>query len=263
MYEIRTKRIDQLNELLEISDDDLLLIQADGMERKVTSETLKSYFGSSSDDDRISELENRLDDLIADINYKPIKITSFVITNSNSVREIGSVVTGVNLTWSIDKTPKTLTLNGKNIDVLSRSFDTPPDLSFTTNTTWILKATDERDATSTASVGISFANGIYYGMAEDPGVIDQTFIKGLGNKILNANKNLTVKAAGGESQYFWYAYPARLKPSLFHIGIGDYEYNCETVSFTNDTERPVTEDYYVYRSVQYLEEAVSITVIDA
>ncbi|MBQ7875539.1 MAG: hypothetical protein IJ306_10390, partial [Oscillospiraceae bacterium] len=83
------------------------------------------------------------------------------------------------------------------------------------------------------------------------------FILSLAKK-LSGGKNLTVSATGGDGLYFFYAYPASMGESIFNIGGFDYEYEFETVSFTNAFG--VEKDYNVYVSGQPITGNISVTV---
>lgn len=205
-------------------------------------------------DDVADRLET-LEDQMADLLYTAIAISSF--GHNAGTKEMGDTLTGVTLTWATNKAPTALTLDGEALDVALTS-KALTGLSITANKTWTLKATDEREAEATKTTTVSFQNGIYYGAKAVPETIDSAFIMGLGKKELSGTKNRSVSVTGGDGLYFWYAYPKRLGTSLFNIGGFDYEYELETVSFTNSFG--YTEDYYVYRSGQYAPASLSVTV---
>ena len=221
--------------------------------RVVDGEWAASKGGDENTEERLTELESQMSDLL----YKEISITSF--THNAGTKEMGDTVTAVTLSWSINKQPKSLTLDGEALSVNMVKLALS-DLSITkdNNKTWTLKATDERGATSTKTTSIPFQNGIYCGGAALPETIDSAFIMALASKTLTGTKNRTVTIAGGDGKYAWYAYPKRLGTSLFNIGGFDYEYELTTVSFTN--KFGFTEDYYVYRSGQYAPASLSVTV---
>ena len=221
--------------------------------RVVNGEWVPSEGGDEDTEERLTELESQMADLL----YKAISITSF--THNAGTKEMGDTVTAVTLSWSINKTPTVLTLDGEELAENAVNLALS-DLSITkdNNKTWTLKATDERGATSTKTTTISFQNGIYHGGAALPETIDSAFIMALASKTLTGTKNRTVTIAGGDGLYAWYAYPKRLGTSLFNIGGFDYEYELTTVAFEN--QFGFTEDYYVYRSGQYAPESLSVTV---
>ena len=202
-------------------------------------------------EERVKKAENN----IAELMYEAIDITAFSV--SPSVAEKGSTVESVSFTWEINRDPKTLTFDGTNIDSSLRK-TTLTGLAVTEKKTWKLQALDERYASDSMTATLNFYNGIYYGMAAAPATVDSEFIKALSGKVISGNAARTVNVTGGEGLYFWYAYPVSLGAVKFNIGGFDYEYEAETVSFTNDYG--VTENYYVYKSGQPILSSVSVTV---
>ena len=206
------------------------------------------------------ELEERtaaLEKQLADINYKKIEITSFA--PDGGTRERGDTVTDVILRWATNKPPTTLALDGESLPVEDKSKPfSGLNITWNKGKTWKLVATDERKAKAEKTTSVPFQNGIYWGTAAQPAVVDSAFVMGLKNKELTGTKNRTVNVSGGDGLYFWYAYPKRLGTSLFNIGGFDYEYELSPISMTNKHE--YTEDYYVYRSGQYAPASVSVTV---
>lgn len=202
-------------------------------------------------EDRLGTLETQMSNLL----YNPITISTF--GHNAGTREMGDTVTALTLSWSTNKAPTALALNGEAIDPELTSMALS-DLDITGNRTWTLQATDERGAKTVKNTTVSFYNGIYYGGAAQPEIIDSAFIMGLSKKELSGTKNRTISITGGDGLYVWYAYPKRLGTSLFNIGGFDYEYELAAVSFTN--KFGYTEDYYVYRSGQYAPASLSVTV---
>jgi len=190
--------------------------------------------------DSISELQSQM----ADLNYKAITITSFT-NNVNNV-ELGTTVTGVNLSWKFSKTPKSVTLDGE-AQAVDSTGKTLTGLEIKANKTWTLKATDERDATASKSTSISFLNGVYYGVGAAQDAYDSAFILGL-TKTLRSNKLPSVTVTAGEGQYIFYCLPTRYGACSFAVGgfSGGFEL-VATVEFTNASG--YTEKYYVYKSV--------------
>ena len=182
-------------------------------------------------------------ELIAEIlDYKAIAISSFAATPSTA--EMGSTVNSVALSWAVNKTPTTLTLDGATIDTT----ETKKTLTgtFTSNKTWTLKATDERGATATKSATLSFLNGVYYGAAAKPSAYDSAFILGL-TKNLRSSKLTSLSVNAASSQYIYYCLPKRMGTCAFKVGGFDGGFSLvDTISFTNASG--YTEDYYIYRS---------------
>ena len=198
--------------------------------------------------------------IFEDLMYEPIDIIGF--THGGGAQEMGAAVSEVTLSWEINKTPVSLTLDGRELDP-TKTQETlvyPPESPLTETTTWTLVAKDERGATDTRGVTLLFCGWIYYGAAAKPETVDRAFLQSLKGHNHGNTKNRTVKITGGEGLYAWYAYPKRLGKSLFTVGGFDYEYELETVPITNSLG--YTEDYYVYRSGQYAPASLSVTVKD-
>lgn len=197
---------------------------------------------ASDTDSDITDIEQRL----ADLEYVPIAITSF--SSSVGTVEIGSVVNDVVLKWALNKTPATLTLDGAELDVDLRTM-TLSDLAMTTTSTkkgWTIKATDERNATSSKSVSVTFMNGVYYGVAGDVEKYDSAFILAL-TKNLQSSRAKTFTVTAGEEQYIYYCVPTKYGACNFNVGGFDGGFALiDTISFTNALGH--TEDYYIYKS---------------
>lgn len=221
---------------------------------KTLDDKVEGVFG------KLDEAESRFSAIeqdIADLKYKPIEITAFA--HDLPVQELGAVVSTVTLAWALSRAPESLKLDGATVDT-TLTEKTLTGQAIKGNKTFTLVATDEREAAASKTTSLSFYNGIYYGAAAAPATIDSAFVLGLGNKVLTGTKNRTVKITGGDGLYAWCAYPKRMGKSLVNIGGFDYEWELETISFTNSLG--YTEDYYVYRSGQYAPASLSVTVKD-
>lgn len=195
--------------------------------------------GGGWQEDRVSTLE----DQVADLLYEPMAIESF--TNNVGTAEMGSTVTAVTLSWSYNKLPTAVTLDGAAMEpgVTGRNYT---GLSIRSSKTWTLKATDERGAEAVKTTGISFLNGVYYGAAAAPSAIDSDFILTL-TKTLRSSKLSSFTVTAGAGQYIYYCVPKRFGECSFTVGGFDGGFDlAATVSFTNGSG--YTEDYYVYRS---------------
>lgn len=187
---------------------------------------------------------------IADLRYTAISISSF--SHNLGTVEVGTKVTAVKLSWSFNKTPEAVTLDGvaqavgstgANLTGLSIKSTAPG-----TAKTWTLKATDERGAVATKTAALSAYNGVYYGAAALPVTYDSAFILGL-TKTLRNSKLQSFSVTAGAGQYIYYCLPKRLGPCTFVFGgfVGGIDL-VSTISFTNASG--YTEDYYIYRSAQ-------------
>lgn len=212
--------------------------------RVVDGEWAASKGADEDTEERLTELESQMANLL----YKEISITSF--SHNAGTKERGSVVTAVTLTWAINKTPKTLTLDGEALDVgLTNKALT--GLNITSNRSWTLKATDERGKVSSKSTTISFQNRVYYGTAADPrtsgGEINSAFVKSLQNKPLSAGKVSSINVNAGAGEYVWYCVPTWMGKCTFTYSNNEVTFEEHEVSVTlADNKTP--ETYYVYRN---------------
>lgn len=195
-----------------------------------------------------SNVDVALDDIYAklgDLMYTPISIISF--TNNKNTQEMGSTITNVTLNWNYNKTPKTLSLDGSTLDV-SLKTKTLTGQSIKANKTFTLKATDERNASSTKTTTISFLNGVYYGIGDglEIGGITNEFILGL-TKTLQSSKAKTFTVNAGVGKYIYYIIPSRYGTPIFKVGGFEGGFGkLGTVNFTNASG--YAENYDVYKS---------------
>ena len=193
----------------------------------------------------ISAINSKLDDLL----YEEIAISSF--SNNAGTKERGQTVTDVTLSWTTNKTPSTLKLDGTALSASTTS-KVLSGLSITwdNNKTWTLEATDDRNAKASKTTSITFANRVCYGVAAAPATINSSFVMGLATKTLtNSKANNSISFNAGSGQYIWYCVPTRLGTCSFtdvETGLGAGLALVDTVSVTNASN--YTENYYVYRS---------------
>ena len=197
--------------------------------------------------ERLATLEQN----VAELMYKPLSISSF--TNSISVAEIGSTVTDINLSWSFNKKPVSVTLDGA-VQVAETSGSLAlTGLSLTTDKTWTLIGTDEKNAVATKEAKLQFLNGIYYGVSTS---IPEN-LSAL-TKVLTNNKEMTFTVTAGEGEYIWYFCPSRLGECNFNVGGFDGGFESLAVQLTN--ESGYTEAYKIYRSVNANLGTTTVTV---
>ena len=185
------------------------------------------------------ELELRLDDL----EYVPIKITSF--TNNVGTVEIGRVIDSITFNWTLNKSAKTITLDGNSLSPDDRQ-TTLSNLSITGTKSWALKVTDSRDLLVTASTSISFLNGVYYGAAADTDTYDNAFVLSL-TKVLTNTKTRTITVTAGAGKHIYYCVPKRFGTCGFNVGGFEGGFaKVATFEFTNASK--YKELYDVYKS---------------
>ena len=176
--------------------------------------------------------------------YKAPVINSF--TNDVNTVEKGSTVTAVNLSWSTNKTPAKLTLDGAALDDVAATKKALTGLTLTEAKWWTLEMTDEKGKAS-KSTGISFVNGVYSGTGTADGdAINKEFIAGLAKTLsTSAKRDYTFNAEAG--QYCYIAFPASY--GAVTPNIGGFDGGMKIVK-TFDYENPsgFTESYFVYRT---------------
>ncbi len=183
-----------------------------------------------------------LEAAVSDLNYEAIEITSFAV--SPNTAEMGSSVAYVSAMWAFNKTPASIKFAGTNYQpTATLSSVTGP---FTTNQTWRLEATDERDAIAEKSASLTFLNGVYYGVAAQPTTVNSAFVLNL-SKTLRSNKLPSFTANATTGKYIWYCLPKRMGTCSFKVGGFEGGFTLHsTIAFTNASG--YTEDYYIYRS---------------
>ncbi len=176
--------------------------------------------------------------------YKTITINS--LGNNVNTVEKGRTVTDVTLTWSINKTPTSLTVDGTDVDVTltSKAFT---GLGLQSDKTWTLKATDARNASASKSTAVYFRNGRYWGVGTvDANGVDDAFVQKL-TKELASNNSKTFTSNAGTGQYIYYAHPASFGTPTFYVGGFEGGFDLiKTFDYTNPSG--FKESYKVWRS---------------
>lgn len=172
--------------------------------------------------------------------YVAINIASMTISKSNA--ELGEVVSGVTINWTLNKTPTSQKLNGVTIDNSLRTHTYTSSIS--SNKTFTL-VVDDGTKTATKSASINFYNGRYYGVSSS---------KDYGRElILGLNKTLTNSRGGsfnvncGVGQYVYFAIPTRLGTPTFSVGgfKGGFE---KAITFNFENKFGYVESYDLWKS---------------
>lgn len=200
--------------------------------------------GQATSADKVTYGDQNVAEVLDDLLYKAIAINSF--TNTVNTVEMGSTVTDVTLNYSFNKTPKALTLDGTAIDVASTK-QTLTKQAITANKTYTLTATDDRNAKATKTTGITFLNGVFFGVGTvGADGVDNAFILGLTKSLAStAKRDYALTLASGE--YGFIAYPDRFGDVTSNIGGFDGGMSViKTLDFTNASG--YTESYRVLRT---------------
>lgn len=190
--------------------------------------------------DEQSLVLDRHEEMLQELMYTPIAISNLSL--SQSLVEIGGSVVGLQINWSANKPPITAYINGEEISSSENNYIYPYEI--TQDKTFTLKVTDDKGSAE-RSVSIKFANGKYYGVAQE-GVYDSDFILSLNKQIVtNGKGDITVNCDSGE--YVYYAIPTRFDTPRFSVGgfVGGFTL-VDTIEFTN--VYGYTEDYEIWKS---------------
>lgn len=152
----------------------------------------------------VDSLEEAVQGIIDDLNYKNIDITKFTCPGAGTY-EIGTVIDPPTVTWTLNKDPESQTLNGEalGVDVRSKAYTD----KVTTDKTYTLNVTGQKGETDTASASIKFLRGVYYGVLEDGAAIDSAAILKLTRK-LQGSRAITFTATAGANQRHAFAMPS-------------------------------------------------------
>lgn len=211
--------------------------------------------------DRLKAVEN----VIADMNYKPITASMSVSPN---ISEIGSSVSRTVLSWSVSKSTKSIILTlptGSSVSVNGNTSYTDTN-TYITNKTWTLKATEENGksdgtfATATVTASLSFLNGVYYGVSSNGSIDNEDSAEIFAfTKNLRSSKLTSFSVNAGDGEYIYYCLPSRMGTCSFKVGGFDGGFTLQSEgSFTNASG--YTETYYIYRSDNASLGATSVTV---
>lgn len=185
--------------------------------------------------------------------YVAPQIESF--SNNVGTVELGVTVHAVNLTWALNKTMTTLTLNGVSLP-LTQTSDSLTGLSLTGNTTWLLSAGDGQN-TAWASSTVAFLPRRWWGSSSLTS-LGSSDILALGSSEFSSSRNQS-RSMSASAAYLYFAWPSSFgTPSFTVNGLPSTAWIKTTVSATNASG--YTQNYDVYRS-QYLQNGSGIAVV--
>ena len=209
-----------------------------------------------SSNDFTDEYKQMIDDLA----YVKIAVNSMSATNSSN--EIGATVSASNVTWTLNKEPKTQKIQfgceaeeSLGTDVRSKSYS---GKSVTSNTSIKLTVTDDRDAVVTKMVTIQFQPKVYWGVSTKTS-LESTDILGLASSALAGSRARTFSVNAGDGEYIYYAIPSSFGTPTFNVGGFDGGFvKVGTISHQNASG--YTQNYDVWKSVNAALGQTSVTV---
>jgi hypothetical protein len=164
--------------------------------------------------------------------------------SGGSSNEIGSTVASVALTWTINKTETSQSIDqgigSLIIGVRSYNYLTP----ITTNTTFTLTASDGT-STTTPSTTVAFYNRRWWGTSALTAFTGPDILTLASDEFSSTRVKSWVQ--NGNSEYLYYCYPAAFGLATFHVnGLLNTAWTLTVVSHTNASGH--IENYNVYRS---------------
>ena len=215
-----------------------ILTNAQKLTLPIASEDV-SYAGSTT----LNTVRKALDYLL----YTAPAISGF--TNSVRVSEIGSTVTGVTLSWTVNKemASQTLTDYG-NVPVATTSVSLT-GLSLTADKDWTLKVVDkEKGASVSATTSLKFQNKIYFGTLADTSLTAALILSGLTGQFATGYA-LSKKFDATGGKYIYVAVPSSFNLDNTHFkvgGLANSDWTKTTIQFTNASG--YTSSYDIFRS---------------
>lgn len=214
---------------------------------------VKEHFVAKEEGKGLStnDFTNEYKKIVDDLNYKKIEISSMTATNSSN--EVGATVTETTVSWSLNKTPKTLKIKfGDEAEETLKTSDTSKAYtgkSITANTAVKLTATDERDATVTKTVTIGFQPKIYWGVADSKETYTSEDLLGLEGSALASGKAKTFTVNADIGKHILYAIPTSFGIPTFNVGGFDGGF-VKIGKISHQNAQGYTQDYDVWKSVQ-------------
>lgn len=198
-----------------------------------------------SSNDFSDEYKQKIDDLV----YEKIAFTSAQATNSSN--EIGATVAATKVTWQLNKEPKTLKIKfGSEPEEILDNSERSRDYSgkqIKSNTNIVITATDERNATATRTVTISFQPKVYWGKSIKT-TLENADVLALEGQALATSRGRTINVNAGAGEYIYYVIPSSFGTPTFNVGGFDGGFSkVQTFNLTNASG--YEQSYDVWKSV--------------
>ena len=203
----------------------------------------------------ITNAQQAFDELL----YTAPSINSFTSVPSVREYEIGStIIAPITFNWSLNKAVVNQTISDiGNIPV--GTFTTKYNTSITSNKTFTLTVSDNKNNTATRSITFSFLYPKYYGAVVEPDVYDNDFILNLSGYRLASSRNGTFNVNAGTNEYIYFCIPIKWGTPTFNVGGFDGGFfKVAEINFTNNSGH--TEPYSIWRSDNLSLGSQSVTV---
>ena len=203
----------------------------------------------------ITNAQQAFDELL----YTAPSINSFTSVPSVREYEIGStIIAPITFNWSLNKAVVNQTISDiGNIPV--GTFTAQYNTSITSNKTFTLTVSDNKNKTATRSITFSFMYPKYYGAVVEPDIYDNDFILNLSGYKLASSKNGTFNVNAGTNEYIYFCIPTKWGTPTFNVGGFDGGFfKVAEINFTNNSGH--TEPYSIWRSDNLSLGSQSVTV---
>ena len=203
----------------------------------------------------ITNAQQAFDELL----YTAPSINSFTSVPSVREYEIGStIIAPITFNWSLNKAVVNQTISDiGNIPV--GTFTAQYNTSITSNKTFTLTVSDNKNKTATRSITFSFMYPKYYGAVVEPDIYDNDFILNLSGYKLASSKNGTFNVNAGTNEYIYFCIPTKWGTPTFNVGGFDGGFfKVAEINFTNKSGH--TEPYSIWRSDNLSLGSQSVTV---
>jgi hypothetical protein len=190
--------------------------------------------------------------------YVPIQI---IFTNNLNTVEIGTPVAEVILSWTLNKTVVSQSIEPTigSVPVGTETYDVlyPEPNYLTTDTTWDLTVNDGTKSAS-ATTTVAFLPMVYWGVSANT-TLTNAEILALGSSALSSalNQTMTYNCSGGAYPYYVYPVSFGLPNNVVVGGLSMSAYTVTTQEVTND--QGYTQPYYVI-NFSNLQNSSAITV---
>lgn len=173
--------------------------------------------------------------------YKALAINSFSVSPSQA--ENGSTVSSVTLSWTINKTTKTLKINDVDVSGTSKT----ETGSWTSNNTWTLKATDARDSEKSATATLGFYNRYYRGVSSNSTLSNANILAFTTQPFASSKAVSETEYDCTGGKYPWFCFPASWGTPSFTVGgLPNSDFIKQDIELTNASGKKV--NYVCWRT---------------
>jgi hypothetical protein len=193
--------------------------------------------------DGIADNGANLKDIIDDLLYQAIQITSFLLNGYRVlVQEMGNTLTELSFVWNYNKEVVLQSITDIELDAEDRAV-TIVEQDIETDTTWTLMGNDG-SRTVTANASVIFTHSLRWIAMTEQEITSS--ILNTWNYVLKSTLNHVFTVNAGAEEYIYFCYPQSYGVASFWIG--GFEEIFEVTEFSYENQYGVIEDYYICKS---------------